>query len=150
SGAGFGGAQPPSNRFVFTHRFLYRAVFIGLVFSIAYIPFGPNNPDEPHFLDFIRAFASLQTVLLTPFNHIIEVPAKEHMPFRLQYIIPTQIAWTLSVVLWMLIAASYKLAVRRLSNVFQIVLSPLWIMLFCLLVDALLGLTKYPARIDLP
>jgi len=27
SGAGFGGAQPPSNRFVFTHRFLYRAVF---------------------------------------------------------------------------------------------------------------------------
>ena len=25
SGAGFGGAKPPSNRFVFTHRFLYRA-----------------------------------------------------------------------------------------------------------------------------
>jgi hypothetical protein len=125
-------------------------LFIGLVFSIAYIPFGPNNSDEPHFLDFIRAFASLQTVFLTPFNHIIEVPAKKHMPFRLQYIIPTQIAWTLSLVLWMLIAASYTLAVRRLSRAFQILFTPLWVVLFCLLVDVLLELTKYPARIDLP
>jgi hypothetical protein len=125
-------------------------LFIGLVFTIAYIPFSPNNSDEPHLLDLVRAIASLQTVLLTPFNHIIELPAKEHMPFRLQYIIPKQIAWTLSFVLWMLIAASYALAARRLPRAFQIAFSPLWIVLFCLLVDVLLELTKYPARIDLP
>ncbi|MCK9589524.1 MAG: hypothetical protein WC003_16740 [Terrimicrobiaceae bacterium] len=125
-------------------------LFIGLVFSVAHIPFSPNNSDEAHFLDIIRLIAALQTILLTPFNHIIELPAKEHMPFRLQYIIPTHVAWTLSVVLWTLIAASYALVTRRLSPAFQILFSPLWIMLSCLLVDVLLELTKYPARIDLP